>query len=78
MASKAYTLTNMYLVVSNLDGKGFKREVPRAALMKAIAEVTDLAHPVAMKQFLKGMHEIGIVEPIGAGNIWRIIEEETV
>jgi hypothetical protein len=78
MASTTYTLTNMDEVVRRLDAKGFNSEVPRSVLMKTIAEVTDLAHPLSMKQFLKGMHEIGIVEPIGPGNIWRIIEEETV
>ena len=78
MASNAYTKTNMDEVVRILDRKGFNSEVPRSMLVRTIAEVTNLAHPLAMKQFLRGMHEIGIIEPIGPGNIWRIIEEETV
>lgn len=77
MASKTYTKTNMDEVLIRLDGKGFKKEVPRSVLIRTIAEVTDLAHPTSMKQFLKGMREMGMVEP-SVGNIWRILEEETV
>ena len=77
MASNTYTKTNMDEVLRRLDGKGFNTEVPRSVLIRTIAEVTDLAHPTSTKQFLKGMHEMGLVEPSG-GNIWRILEEETV
>ena len=76
MASNAYTKTNMDEVLRILASKGFENEVPRSAILRTIAEVTDLAHPYAMKQFLKGMHEIALIEPIGPGNIWRIREEE--
>ncbi|RKZ06147.1 hypothetical protein DRQ25_14610, partial [Candidatus Fermentibacteria bacterium] len=62
-----------------LAKKGFENEAPRSTIVRTIAEVTDLAHPYATKQFLKGMNEIGMISPIGTGNIWRIIkEEETV
>jgi DNA-binding IclR family transcriptional regulator len=77
MASNTYTKTNMDEVLRQLDGKGFEEEVPRSVLIRTIAEVTDLAHPTSMKQFLRGMHEMGLVEQSG-GNIWRIIKEETV
>ena len=78
MASNVYTKTNMDEVLRILAKKGFENEAPRSAIVRTIAEVTDLAHPYAMKQFLKGMNDIGLIEPIGPGNIWRIIEEETV
>lgn len=76
MASNMYTKTNMDEVVRILKVKGFESELPRSVLVRTVAEVTNLAHPYAVKQFIKGMHEIGIAEPIGPGNIWRIIEQE--
>ena len=76
MASNEYTLTNMNEVVSRLDTKGFTSEVPRSILLKTIAEVTNLAHPLAMKQFLKGMNDIGMIAPISTGSIWKIITEQ--
>jgi len=79
MASNAYTKRNMDEVLRILELKGYENEVPRSVVVRTIAEVTDLAHPYATKQFLKGMNEIGMISPIGTGNIWRIIkEEETV
>ena len=78
MAPSKYTKTNMDEVLRILASKGFESEAPRSAIVRTVAEVTDLAHPYAMKQFLKGMNDIGLIEPIGPGNIWRIIEEETV
>ena len=76
MASNAYTKTNMDEVLRILAAKGFESEVPRSTLLRTIAEVTNLAHPLAMKQFMKGMHEIALIEPVGPGNIWRIKEQE--
>ena len=76
MASNVYTKTNMDEVLRILATKGFESEVPRPVIVRTIAEVTDLAHPYAMKQFLKGMNDIGLIEPIGPGNIWHIIEED--
>lgn len=76
MASNAYTKTNMDEVLRILSDKGFESEAPRAAIVRTIAEVTDLAHPYAMKAFLKGMHEIGMVSPIGTGNVWQIIPDQ--
>ena len=76
MAENTYTKTNMDEVIRILRMNGFESEVPRSVVVRTIAEVTDLAHPYALKQFLKGMHEIGIAEPVGPGNIWRIIEQE--
>lgn len=78
MASNAYTKRNMDEVLRILGLKGYDNEVPRSVIVRTIAEVTDLAHPYATKQFLKGMHEIGMIAPVGTGNIWRIKEEETV
>ncbi|MHC1599456.1 MAG: hypothetical protein ACXQS5_01345 [Candidatus Methanospirareceae archaeon] len=76
MASNAYTKRNMDEVLRILELKGYENEVPRSVVVRTIAEVTDLAHPYATKQFLKGMNEIGMISPIGTGNIWRIIKEE--
>jgi len=78
MASNVYTKTNMDEVLRVLGRKGFDSEVPRSIIVRTIAEVTDLAHPYAMKQFLKGMHEIGMMEPVGPGNIWRILQDTEV
>lgn len=75
MTSNSYTLSNMEDVLKRLDGKGFKSEVPRVILLKTVAEVTNLAHPLSLKQFLKGMTEIGLIAPTGAGSIWKIIAE---
>ena len=76
MASNVYTKTNMDEVIRILMKKGFENEVPRSLLVRTIAEVTDLAHPYAMKQFMKGMHDLGLIEPRGPGAIWHIIPAE--
>lgn len=77
MPSKSvYTRQNVKTVLEACESKGFMDEIPRKVLVREISKVTGLIHDLAIRQFLKGMHETGFASPIGAGNIWEINHED--
>lgn len=77
MAIKSvYTRKNVQIVLEACESKGFVDEIPRKVLVREISKVTGLIHDLAIRQFLKGMHETGFASPLGAGSVWEIHHED--
>ena len=72
-----YTVTNVKLVLEEVWNRGFIAQVPEADLIECICECIDIAHPTAVKQFLKSIALTRRARP-GPGGIWLIRDADPV
>jgi len=67
------TYKNLKLVIEELKGQGFTSEVDFTSLAKALAVMTDIVHPLGIKQAIKSMETIEMLRYRG-NQVWEIVE----